>query len=178
MGSPPPMPHFAGWDATLHGGKCHTWSMLRCGIRDAEVWHSERWRVAFRMPECGVSAGFLLRPFRRRRLLLRSPRTGRLVPEGGIIRSGRRSVGDGAAQVGALAVRQLLVAVGVGRCGGRLLLFEALQQHMQFLRGALAGPYEVDEILSGVFHVQQHIAIVVQYDVLPEYLHSLFDVRL
>ena len=49
---------------------------------------------------------------------------------------------------------------------------------MQFLRGALASPYEVDEILSGVFHVQQHIAVVVQYDVLPEYLHSLFDVRL
>ena len=49
---------------------------------------------------------------------------------------------------------------------------------MQFLRGALAGPYKVDEILSGVFHVQQHIAVVVQYDVLPEYLHSLFDVHL
>ena len=109
---------------------------------------------------------------------MRSPRTGRFVPEGSIVRSGRCSVGDGAAQVGAPSVHQLLVAVGVGRCGGRLLLFEALQQHMQFLRGALAGPYKVDEILSGVFHVQQHIAVVVQYDVLPEYLHSLFDVRL
>lgn len=134
--------------------------------------------MAFRMPECGVSAGFLFRLFRCRRLSLRAPRTGRFVPEGGIVRSGRRSVGDGAAQVGAPSVHQLLVAMGVGRSGGGLLLFEALQQHMQFLRGALAGPYEVDEILSGVFHVQQHIAVVVQYDVLPEYLHSLFDVRL
>ena len=76
------------------------------------------------------------------------------------------------------SVHKQLVAVGFGRCGGGLLLFEALQQHMQLLRGALAGPYEVDEILSGVFHVQQHIAVVVQYDVLPEYLHSLLDVRL
>ena len=109
---------------------------------------------------------------------MRRPRTGSFVPEGGIVRSGWRSVGDGAAQVGAPSVHKQLVAVGVGRCSGGLLLFEALQQHMQFLRGALASPYEVDEILSGVFHVQQHIAVVVQYDVLPEYLHSLFDVRL
>ena len=108
---------------------------------------------------------------------MRRPRTGSFVPEGGIVRSGWRSVGDGAAQVGAPSVHKQLVAVGVGRCSGGLLLFEALQQHMQFLRGALAGPYKVDEILSGVFHVQQHIAVVVQYDVLPEYLHSLFDVR-
>ena len=26
-------------DATLHGGKCHTWDVLRCGIRGAGVWH-------------------------------------------------------------------------------------------------------------------------------------------
>ena len=31
-----------GGNATLHEGKCHTWDMLRCGIRGAEVWHSER----------------------------------------------------------------------------------------------------------------------------------------
>ena len=98
---------------------------------------------------------------------MRRPRTGSFVPEGGIVWSGWRSVGDGAAQVGAPSVHKQLVAVGVGRCSGGLLLFEALQQHMQFLRGALAGPYKVDEILSGVFHVQQHIAVVVQYDVLP-----------
>ena len=109
---------------------------------------------------------------------MRRPRTGSFVTEGGIVWSGWRSVGDGAAQVVAPSVHKQLVAVGVGRCSGGLLLFEALQQHMQFLRGALAGPYKVDEILSGVFHVQQHIAVVVQYDVLPEYLHSLFDVRL
>ena len=54
---------------------------------------------------------------------MRRPRTGSFVPEGGIVRSGWRSVGDGAAQVGAPSVHQLLVAVGVGRCGGRLLLF-------------------------------------------------------
>ena len=58
------MPHLAGWNATLHEGKCHTWDVLRCGIRNVDMWHSERWGVAFRMPECGVSAGFLFRLFR------------------------------------------------------------------------------------------------------------------
>ena len=54
MVSPLPMPHFVGWNATLHGGKCHTWDVLRCGIRGAEVWHPERWGVASGTLGCGI----------------------------------------------------------------------------------------------------------------------------
>lgn len=74
MVSPLPMPHFAGGNATLHGGKCHTWDMLRCGIRNVEVWHSGCRSVAF---QPGFCFGFSMKavgfakstngPFRSRR---------------------------------------------------------------------------------------------------------------
>ena len=46
------MPHLAGWNATLHEGKCHTWDVLRCGIRNADVWHSGCRSVAFQPGFC------------------------------------------------------------------------------------------------------------------------------
>lgn len=52
MVSPLPMLHFVGWNATLHGGKCHTWNVLRYGIRGAGVWHSGCRSVAFQPGFC------------------------------------------------------------------------------------------------------------------------------
>ena len=106
------------------------------------------------MPECGVSAGLLLRPFLRRRLLRRGPGTGRLVPEGIVIRSGRRVVGDGAAQVGALAVHQLLVAMGVGRGGGLPVGVQGAEGFVQGALGPASGTDVVDEISLHIAHVQ------------------------
>lgn len=129
------------------------------------------------MPECGVSAGVLFRLFDDGGGFCEVHE--RVVSFQKAVLSGRGGAPSGWGSPGRCAVRSPAARSGRGWAVRRqTAAFEALQQHMQFLRGALAGPYEVDEILSGVFHVQQHIAVVVQYDVLPEYLHSLFDVRL
>lgn len=37
-----PLPHFIGPDATLRGGKYHTWRVTKCGISGAEVWQLGR----------------------------------------------------------------------------------------------------------------------------------------
>lgn len=52
MVSPLPEPHFAGGNATLHGVECHTWDVLKCGIRGAGVWHSGCRSVAFQPGFC------------------------------------------------------------------------------------------------------------------------------
>lgn len=71
-----------------------------------------------------------------------------LVPESGRVRSGWGIIGDGAAQIGAPAVDELLVAVGVGWGGGRLIGVEGKQCCMQGLRGALLFGIVV-EIIAG-----------------------------
>lgn len=49
------MPHFIRENATLRCLKCHTSSVLSCGILGVKLWHWGNWAVALGMPECDVS---------------------------------------------------------------------------------------------------------------------------
>lgn len=98
-----------------------------------------------------------------------------LVPESGSVRSGRGIIGDGAAQIGALAVDELLVAVEVGWGGGLLLGVEGKERCTQDLRG-LCGLCVVDEIAACIALRQQVMPFVVDFDMLFEAAYGLLDV--
>lgn len=142
----------------------------------AEVWHPERWGVASGALGCGIPDAGVWRFSRVSVSAFSMKAAGFATSTNGQFRSRRRycPVGvalrrDGAAQVGAPSVHKQLVAVGVGRCGGGLLLFEALQQHMQFLRGALAGLGVEREVASHFFLAVHPLLFSEEYDVFLEF---------
>ena len=97
-----------------------------------------------------------------------------LVPESGRVRSGWGIIGDGAAQIGAPAVDELLVAVGVGWGSGRLPDIEGKQCCMQGLRGALLFGIVV-EIIAGFLRTVYAFLLSVKQHMVLEYFQCLFE---
>ena len=97
-----------------------------------------------------------------------------LVPESGRVRSGWGIIGDGAAQIGAPAVDELLVAVGVGWGGGWLIGVEGKQCCMQGLRGALLFGIVV-EIIAGFLRTVYAFLLSVKQNMVLEYFQCLFE---